>query len=150
MLREIFDNAWSILYISLTCTFLLVSTYCSNNLFCLGTSWAFLDAQCLVALVLTPLFCQAMPSVSAASVLYWQTIILLLVLLWQLQRFLHLGSHKLPSIHNNKSSKNNFKALLEHFFLAMTLIGKFSVLNEIEVCLNIFQEKSSVLWPFSK
>ena len=61
-----------------------------------------------------------------------------------------LGSYKLPSIHNNKSSKNNFKALLEHFFLAMTLIGKFSVLNEIEVCLNIFQEKSSVLWPFSK
>ena len=30
------------------------------------TSWAFLDAQCLVALVLTPLLCQALPSVSAA------------------------------------------------------------------------------------
>ena len=40
--------------------------YCSKNLFCLRTSRAFLDAQCVVALVLTPLLSQALPTLSAA------------------------------------------------------------------------------------
>ena len=51
--QGIFDNALIILDISWTWKFFLVSTYTSNNLFSLGTSWVSLDAQCLVAPVLT-------------------------------------------------------------------------------------------------
>ena len=40
--------------------------YCSKNLFCLWTSREFLDAECVVALVLTPLLCQPLPTLSAA------------------------------------------------------------------------------------
>ena len=51
--QGIFDNALIILDISWTWKFFLVSTYTSNNLFSLGTSWVSLDAQYLVAPVLT-------------------------------------------------------------------------------------------------
>ena len=37
----------------------LLCYYYSKNLFCLRTSKAFLNAQCVVALALTPLLCQA-------------------------------------------------------------------------------------------
>ena len=40
--------------------------YCSNNFFCWGTSRAFLDAPCVIALVLTPLLCQPLPTLTVA------------------------------------------------------------------------------------
>ena len=48
--------------------------------------------------------------------LYWKTILLPLVSQVQLQKLLRSGDWKPSSIHNNKSSKYNFKALLEQFF----------------------------------
>ena len=121
------------------------SHYCSKNLFCWGTSRAFLDAQ--VALVLTHLLC--LPTLSAA----------VLPLLrdnnsslhsYSYKNSHHLAGSKPPSIHNNKSSKYKMKALPEHFFSCHHNYGKVNVLNQIAECLNFYQEKSGDLWPFFK
>ena len=133
--------------------------YCSKNLFCWGTSRALLDAQVAsiaildaqVPLVLARLLCEALPTLSApvfpllrdhnSSLSLTVTVI---------SKFLHLGGWKPPSIHNNKSSKYNFKALPEHFPSCHHNYGKLSVLNQIAECLNFYQEKSGDLWPFFK